>query len=164
MFLLSSAARCAKLDFTGCTHHQQVITCFGIFKQNEQWPTTKVGLKSEKMAFLNKNCFLPAFRVIWAYFFTYSKIFPFFLPDTVESVRLGKISLDSSLAQTQHVDRIINIHIMPCPSFILLHHPFKKDNILIYLLQTCIQQLDALKHVQRNHRIIEAEIRLLHLA
>lgn len=48
MFLLSSVAQCAKLDFTGCILHQQVITCFGVSNQNEQWLTTEVGLKSEK--------------------------------------------------------------------------------------------------------------------
>lgn len=36
MFLLSSVAQFAKLDFTGCILHQKVITSFGIFNQNEQ--------------------------------------------------------------------------------------------------------------------------------
>lgn len=85
MFLLSSVAQFAKLDFTGCILHQKVITSFGIFNQNEQWLTTKLRLELEKTTFLNKECFLLVFRFVWAYFIIYSKVS---LPDTLEPARL----------------------------------------------------------------------------
>lgn len=63
------------------------------------------------MAFLNKNC-------LFELTLSYRVRFPFLVLQSQQGSR--KISLNSSLAQT--LDRIISIHIIPCQSFILLHH------------------------------------------
>lgn len=79
MFLASSVAPFAKLDFTGCILHQKVITSFGIFNQNEQWLTTKLRLKLEKKGIPKQELF------IWAYFIIYNKVS---LSGTLEPARL----------------------------------------------------------------------------